>query len=243
MVEDKERYWRLWEKLLEASAAFQGLIPGAVLVGGSATSIRLKHRYSFDADHVLTDLQDKYENVLDFLEGRDDWETVRIQPPKLILGNFQGVETGVRQLMRRRPLETEQIEIPGGGFINVPTVAEMLRTKAWMIISRNATRDFVDFAALADHLGGEAAVGVLEDIDDYYSDLIRGEKASPAVQLVRQLAEPSPGDLDAIDLSTYKGIRAPFDAWSHIVGICEKISVRLGNRLAEIRKPGSGLKY
>jgi len=236
MAEDEERYWHQWEKLLEAAADIQGLLPGAVLIGGSAASIRVQHRYSFDADHILSDLKDTYEKVLDFLEGRDDWETVRIPPPKLILGNFQGVETGIRQLMRRRPLETEQVEIAGGKSITLPTVAEMLRTKAWMIISRNATRDFIDFAALADHLGAKAAVRVLEDFDDYYSDLIRGEKASPVVQLVRQLAEPSPGDLDEIDLSRYKGIRPPFDSWSHIVGICETVSVGLGTRLADIQE-------
>ena len=138
--------------------------------------------------------------------------------------------------MRRRPLETEQVEIAGGKSITLPTVAEMLRTKAWMIISRNATRDFIDFAAIADHLGAKAAVRVLEDLDDYFSDLIRGEKASPVVQLVRQLAEPSPSDLDQTDLSRYKGIRPPFDSWSHIVRICETISVGLGSRLADIQE-------
>jgi hypothetical protein len=234
MTKDEDIYWHQWEKLLEAAADMQGLLPGAVLVGRTAASIHVKHRYSFDADHVLSNLKENYEKVLDFLEGRDDWETARIRPPKLILGNFRGVETGIRQLMRQRPLETQQVEIASGKSVILPTVAEMLRTKAWMIVSRNATRDFIDFAALTVHLGTKASVRVLEDFDDYYSDLVRGEKASPVVQLVRQLAEPLPHDLDEIDLSRYKGIRAPFDSWSHIVGICEKMAVSLGNRLADI---------
>ena len=104
MRQNREAYWAQWEKLLEAAAEMQGLMPGAVLIGGSDAAIHLKHRYSFDADHILADLKERYEEVLDFLEGRDDWETARIHPPKLILGNFQGVETGIRQLMRRRPL-------------------------------------------------------------------------------------------------------------------------------------------
>jgi hypothetical protein len=233
---DKHDYWDQWEKLLEMAAAFQGLLPGAVLIGGSAAALHVKDRFSFDADHILSDLDKNYEKVLDFLEARDDWETARIHPPKLILGNFRGVETGIRQLMRNRPLETQQIETASGKYITLPTVREMLRTKAWMIISRNATRDFIDFAALADHLGIEAAVRVLEDLDDYYADLISGGKASPVVQLIRQLAEPSPGDLDEIDLSRYKGIRAPFDSWGHIVDICTRISLALGNRLADSLK-------
>ncbi len=229
-----KRYWKQWEKLLDAAAELQGLLPGAVLIGGSAASIHIKHRFSFDADHVLSDLEENFEEVLDFLEGRNDWETARIRPPKMILGDFRGVETGIRQLMRHRPLETEQVDIGGGKSVTLPTMAEMLRTKAWMIISRNAARDFVDVAALANHLGATTAVRILIDLDDYYSDLIRGEKASPVVQLIRQLAQPSPGDLDEIDLTQYKGIRAPFDSWDHIVSTCERVSVALGNRLADV---------
>ena len=73
-------YWARWEKLLEAAANFQGLFPGSVMIGGSAAAVHLKHRYSFDADHILSDLKENYEEVLDFLEGRDDWETARIHP-------------------------------------------------------------------------------------------------------------------------------------------------------------------
>jgi hypothetical protein len=100
-----------------------------------------------------------------------------------------------------------------------------------MIVSRNATRDYIDFAALAKHMGIEDTVEVLNDFDDFYSDLIRGNQASPVVQLIRQLAEPKPGDLEQIDLSHYKGIQPPFDSWDYIEKICEEISVELGDRL------------
>jgi len=226
MADSNDIYWEGWQKLLEAAANIQGLLPGSVMVGGSAAAVHLEHRYSFDADHILPDLQEHYEEVLDFLEGRDDWETARINPPKLILGNFQGVETGVRQLRRNCPLETEIIDI-GGKAITIPTIPEMLRTKGWMILSRNAARDYIDFAALAKHLGTEHAVNALEDFDSYYSDLIRAKTALPLVQLVRQLAAPKPGDLDKIDVSYYKGIKPPFDSWDNIKKICEEISVAL----------------
>jgi hypothetical protein len=86
-------------------------------------------------------------------------------------------------------------------------------------------------SSFAKHIGIEDAVEVLIDFDDYYSDLIRGSQASPIVQLIRQLAEPEPGDLEQIDLSQYKGIHPPFDSWGFIVKICEEISVELGDRL------------
>ena len=230
MENNHDIYWQRWQKLLEAAANFQELLTGSVMIGGSAAAVHLKHRYSFDADHILSDLTENYEEVLDFLEGRDDWETARIHPPKLILGNFQGVETGVRQLRRNQPLETEQINITGKS-LTIPSLPEMIRTKGWMIVSRNATRDYIDFAALAKHMGIEDTVEVLIDFDDFYSDLIRGSQASPIVQLIRQLAEPKPGDLERIDLSRYKGIQPPFDSWDYIVKICEEISVELGDRL------------
>jgi len=235
MAENRETYWQQWEKLLEAAATIQGLLPGTVMVGGSAAAMHVKHRYSFDADHVLAGLKENYEKVLDFLEGRDDWETSRINPPKLILGRFQGVETGIRQLRRNCPLETEIVNISGKS-ITVPTVSEMLRTKGWMIVSRNATRDYIDFAALAKHISMKGAIDALKDFDSYYSDLIRGKQASPVVQLVRQLAEPKPGDLDGIDLSHYKGIKPPFDSWDNIRRVCEEISVALGDRLDEFER-------
>ena len=235
MAESSEAYWQQWEKLIEAAATIQGLLPGTVMIGGSAAAIHLKHRYSFDADHILEDLKENYEEVLDFLEGRDDWETARIHPPKLILGRFQGVETGIRQLMRNCPLETETVTIAGRSII-VPTIPEMLRTKGWMIISRNATRDYIDFAALAKHIGIEGTIDALKEFNSYYSDLIRGKQASPIVQLVRQLAEPKPGDLDGIDLSQYKGIKPPFDSWADITRICEEMSVALGDRLEEFER-------
>ncbi|CAB1063740.1 hypothetical protein D1BOALGB6SA_8524 [Olavius sp. associated proteobacterium Delta 1] len=230
MGKSDDIYWQRWQKLLEAAANFQELLTGSVMIGGSAAALHLKHRYSFDADHILSDLEENYEEVLDFLEGRDDWETARINPPKLILGNFQGVETGVRQLRRNRPLETEQIRISSKSLTTL-TLPEMIRTKGWMIVSRNATRDYIDFAALAKHMGIENTVEVLIDFDDFYSDLIRGSQASPIVQLIRQLVEPKPGDLEQIDLSLYKGIQPPFDSWDYIVKICEEISVELGDRL------------
>jgi hypothetical protein len=71
-------------------------------------------------------------------------------------------------------------------------------------------------------MGIEEAVVVLIDFDNFYSDLIRGGQASPIVQIVRQLADPKPGDLEQINLSQYKGLQPPFDSWDHIVKKCLK---------------------
>jgi hypothetical protein len=43
----------------------------------------------------------------------------------LILGSLDGIETGIRQLIRERPLETEERNV-FGQRLRLPTAAEML---------------------------------------------------------------------------------------------------------------------
>jgi hypothetical protein len=79
--------------------------------------------------------------------------------------------------------------------------------------------------------GGRSFLRPRQIFRNFLSDLIRGSQASPIVQLIRQLAEPKPGDLEQIDLSQYNGLKPPFDSWDYIANICEEISVELGDRL------------
>ena len=53
-----------WERLLAAERHLQHLLPEAVRVGGTAASIHAGHRLSLDGDHVLTDLRDRFDEVL-----------------------------------------------------------------------------------------------------------------------------------------------------------------------------------
>ena len=140
-----------WERLLSTAARLQRIVPEAVLVGGTAAALHAGHRMSRDDDHVVPDLRERFSEVLAQLESVAGWRTARVARPVLILGSLDGIETGVRQLTRAAPLETEVIERLGVS-ITVPTAEEMLRIKAVLILRRNATRDYVDFAALADHL-------------------------------------------------------------------------------------------
>lgn len=52
----------------------------------------------------------------------------------------------------------------GSRRVRVPTREEITRIKAWLCLIRNATRDYVDVAALANRLGPEAAAVVLERV-------------------------------------------------------------------------------
>src|SRR2546422_5349046 len=186
-----------WDRVLAASIRLQQLVPDAVLVGGSAAALHLGHRVSLDDDHVIQDLAERFDEVLEALEASDGWVTARVKRPVLILGSLAGVETGIRQMIRQRPLEVEEVPGPGGA-IRVPTLREMARVKAWLILQRNATRDYLDFAALADRLGSDAPTAVIE-MDDYYVDQRGPGGRRVATQVAKQLSEPAPYDLSEID--------------------------------------------
>src|SRR5580693_5604025 len=143
-------------EVLEKAAVLQELVPGAVLVGGTAAALHAHHRESLDHDHVVGDLVERFDTILESLEALGDWSLARAQPGKIILGELGGIETGVRQLIRGRPLETTETEINGDRLL-IPTAQEILRIKGWLALNRNQTRDYLDIAALADSIGLESA--------------------------------------------------------------------------------------
>lgn len=203
-------------RVLESAARLQRLVPDAVLVGGSAAALYVGHRDSTDHDHVLGDLADRFDVVLEALESQDGWVTNRVTPGKIILGELGDIEAGVRQMIRRRPLETATLTLPSGEALTVPTVDETLRVKAFLIVRRNQTRDYLDVAALADRAGIEHAADVLRSIDDYYADQ-RGEGDGIASQLARQLAEPRPRDESVTrELSHYRHLVPRWHDWTEV---------------------------
>jgi hypothetical protein len=214
------------EDVLERAAQLQELVPGAVLVGGSAAALYAHHRESHDNDHVVSDLAERFDSILENLEALGDWSTAKAQPGKIILGELGGIETGVRQLLRSRPLETAEIEVRRKPLL-VPTVAEILRIKAWLALSRNQTRDYLDIAAIADSLGLDEAAGVLGGIDDYYAD-INTRPEAVATQLARQLADPRPRDAEVTaQLADYKALDPRWHEWSMVKAALADLAERM----------------
>ena len=220
------------EAVFEAAARLQELVPDAVLVGGTAAAHHAGHRVSLDDDHVVADLRRRFDEVLTDLEATHGWITARIQRPVLILGRLDGVETGVRNLIRQRPLEVEQVRI-GRRALRVPTLAEIFRIKAWLCLIRNATRDYLDFAALAARLGEDDSVSVVIAMDEYYADQIGPGGRRVATQVARQLAEPLPDDLSSVDLASYRKLDRRWQNWQTVADWCRRIAVGVLDRLAE----------
>ena len=199
-------------------------MPDAVLVGGSVSALYAGHRDSDDHDHVVANLADRFDAVLDAVEAEDGWVTNRLVPGKLILGQIGDIEAGVRQMIRTVPLETVRLTLPDGQQLTVPTDAEALRIKAWLIVRRNQARDYLDVAALGERMGIPAAAAVLAKIDDYYQDQ-HGGGDGVASQLYRQLSDPRPQDTTTTrQLARYKNLDARWHAWSAVISVCHALA-------------------
>lgn len=212
-----------WEQVISAACHLQHILPDAVLVGGTSAALHAGHRVSLDADHVLTDLRERFDEVLAQLESVAGWQTARINRPVLILGSLDGIETGIRQLIRAAPLETEVVQTAQGTVV-LPTLPEILRIKAFLILRRNATRDYLDFAALSARLGEQDACAALLSLDDLYP---QPSDASARQQLIRQLSAPSPYDLDTVNLLEYKSLSAHWHDWAIVIAQCERMALAL----------------
>jgi hypothetical protein len=224
-----------WELVLSSAARLQRILPDAVLVGGTASAIHAEHRFSRDADHVLTDLRHRFDEVLAQLESVAGWKTARVQRPVQILGSLDGIETGVRQLIRDEPLETEALD-HHGARIRVPTRAEILRIKGVLILKRNATRDYLDFVALADHMGDESVALALQSFDRLYPQ-DNGE--SPLQQLQVQLANALPYDLEETELSEYKSLAPRWHDWQAVKAACSHLATVIFDRVCDLQSDPS----
>ena len=205
-----------FQRVLAEGRALQARLAdlSTIAVGGTAAALHCGHRFSLDVDVVASQLEVRFEEVKAILAAWEGWRINRLNPPVLILGEHGGVELGVRQLRRSVPLQTTRIS-----ELLVPTAAEMLRVKAFLLTERRATRDYVDVAALAHHLGNEAALRALRLLNVVY-----GPRAPQTwVSAFAEACEDDPLDLAEVPLAAYKGLQAPFTDWSFVAGECRTL--------------------
>jgi RND superfamily putative drug exporter len=101
--------------------------------------------------------------------------------------------TGEPKYERRSPVETTHVQLPTGDRLLIPTGAETLRLKGYLIMCRNSSRDYADFADMVNTVEPETAALVLAGMDGYYCCQTPGRQWI-ATQLVRRLADPHPAD-------------------------------------------------
>jgi hypothetical protein len=161
-----------------------------------------------DGDHVLEDLRARFDEVLARLESAAGWQTARVQRPVLILGQMEGVLTGIRQLRRSEPLEVERVE-----GLTVPTLAEMARIKGWLLTTRYTVRDYLDTVVLCERLGEQGTRSAFTRFDELYR---QPTGASPLAELVERLSAAKPLDEVHVDLANYRGLVRPWTDWGHV---------------------------
>lgn len=153
-----------------------------------------------------------------------------MQRPVQILGSLDGIETGVRQLIRDEPLETVVVDYHGTR-ITVPTEGEILRIKGVLILKRNATRNYLDFLALADHMGDESVAEALQSFDRLYQ---QDSGESPLQQLQVQLAKALPYDLEETELSEYKNLDPRWHDWKAVKAACSHLATVIFDRVCDM---------
>jgi RND superfamily putative drug exporter len=131
-------------------------------------------------------------------------------------------DTDVPVIERRKPMETTNVLLPTGDRLQIPTGAETLRLKSYLVISRNTTRDFTEFADMCDSMDTQTAAEVLARIDRYYSGQ-RSRRQWVATQLIRRLADPHPSDSPDESASD----PAPEADWERVRQRCLAVAVAM----------------
>jgi hypothetical protein len=99
--------------------------------------------------------------------------------------------------------------------------------KAFLIVTRNRVRDYLDVAGLSHETGIDATAAILKDIDIYYQDAARGLDAV-ASQIARQFADPRPADPRTLrNLSAYKNLIPRWQDWDNITGQCRQVALAM----------------
>ena len=79
------------DDVLTAASRLQGLITNTVLVGETASAIFATHRTSYDANHIVQNLREKFDLILETLESVAGCKTAHIKKSVFILGNLDGI--------------------------------------------------------------------------------------------------------------------------------------------------------
>ena len=204
-------------------------VPGAVALGGTVCALYAQHRLSLDIDFGLTDLRQRFGLVRDHLLEVEGWREANVRPPVLILGSLDGVEVGFRQLRRNTPMETLELQTPDGP-LTIPTLEELLRSKAFLLYSRNAARDFLDFAELSLLIPEQDVVRVLADIDARFA---WEKQPSILLGIIKSLLHPEPADFDPAVFDAFRWLAPRLRTWPEIQSRCRNMGQLLSLRVLE----------
>lgn len=207
-------------------------VPGSVALGGSVCALFTRHRSSTDIDFVLKDLSQRYDEIREHLRTVPEWKERKVTMPFTILGALDGVRIGFRQLRRTIPIETQTIVTPFGELV-VPTLEELIRTKAFLCYDRNYTRDFVDFAELSCLLNTETVVSALSDLETRFS---WEKQPTIMIEVIKNLLLANPRDLEdsTNGYAQLRFLEPKLKSWDEVAARCREIGKLLALRVIEV---------
>ena len=182
--------------------AINGHTNGNGNINGSANGKTVKLRRGPRPVHPVTMWRGRLSVALDALETEADTDRPAVE--------------------RNSPMETTNVQLPTGDRLQIPTGAETLRLKSYLIMCRNSTKDFAEFADLVESMETQTAAVVLAGMDRYYCGE-QSRKQWVATQLVRRLADPHPSDEFDIPMS---GPEAEAD-WAKVRQRCLSVAVAM----------------
>lgn len=127
---------------------------------------------------------------------------------------------------RSSPVETTHVQLPTGDRLQVPTGAEALRLKGYLIMCRNSRRDYADFADMVGTLEPHTAAVVLAGMDRYYC-CQSSRRQWIATELVRRLADPDPSDFPSGLNGDTESTAGDASDWEEIRERCLSVAVAM----------------
>jgi hypothetical protein len=219
-----------FQRLLETARRVQGrlLFLPTVAVGGTAAALYARHRVSLDVDFVTPYLREKFEEVESALREIPGFNIARLRRPVLILGRVGEDEVGIRQLRRREPLEVVERE-----GLCLPTLAELIRVKSFVLSDRRAVRDYVDVCALVETAGMDDAVRAMRP----FARLYQGLTTAGALTTFAEAAHDTPADVSEVNLHEWRLLRPEYQDLDRVRAVCEQFALNVIEHQAGQQNP------
>jgi hypothetical protein len=216
----QDKHQDQFQRLLATARQVQGrlLFLPAVAVGGTAAAIYARHRISLDVDFVSPYLRERFEEVESALREIPGFSIARLRRPVLILGRVGEDEVGLRQLRRMEPLEAVEHE-----GLWLPTLAELIRVKCFVLSDRRAVRDYVDVCALVETAGTATAVQAMKP----FAQLYHGLTAAGPLTAFAEAAHDIPADASDVDLRQWRLLRPEYQDLNRVRSVCEQFALNV----------------
>jgi hypothetical protein len=105
----------------------------------------------------------------------------------------------------------------------LPTLAEMIRVKSFVLSDRRAVRDYVDVCALVETAGMDDAVRAMRP----FATLYQGLTAVGALAAFAEAAHDTPADVSDVNLQDWRLLRPEYQDLERVRAVCEQFALNV----------------